>query len=34
MEIALRAPELVPPPSARPPLVGLAPDIARLRGAL
>jgi len=35
MEIALRAPELVPPPSARPPLVGLAPDeVAALHDAL
>ncbi len=35
MEIALRAPELVPPPSARRPLVGLAPDeVAALHDAL
>ena len=26
MEIALRAPALPPPPSARPPLLGVAPD--------
>src|SRR5215213_10117193 len=35
MEIALRAPDLVPPPSARPPLVGLAPDeVAALHAEL
>src|SRR4051794_12593633 len=35
MEITLRAPDLLPPPSARPPLVGLTPgEIAGLHGEL
>ncbi|HEX2032786.1 MAG TPA: hypothetical protein VHS99_01255, partial [Chloroflexota bacterium] len=35
MEIALRAPDLTPPPSARPPLVGLTPgEVAGLHDEL